>query len=98
MEEAGRTGRSALRERKRKYVESSEDGISMTLCPQRFSSTEGGVVGRGRRGSSPWEQPGPEHGLGPEGIGTDDWCWSAGPDVAGCACLLLFVRGEPMRT
>ena len=57
-----------------------------------------GVVGRGRNGSSPWEQPGPEHGLGPEGRGAGAWCCPASEDFADCACWPLSFRGEPTRT
>jgi hypothetical protein len=99
MEEEGRTVWTALTESGRKSVGCSAWETVKGLWPQRSSSAEGGVVGKGRRGSSPWEQPGPEHGAGFGGIGAGIWGCPASDGFAGWACLpFSSFRGDPMRT
>ena len=99
MEEVGRTGWAALKGSRKRSVGCSAWEFVKGLYPQRSSSTEGGVVGKGRRGLCPWEQPGPEHGLGSGGIGTGIWACPASDGFAGWACLpFSSLMGDPMMT
>lgn len=99
MEAVGRTGGAAPRERERNSVGCSASEMVKELWPQRSSSAEGGVIGKGRRGSCPCEQPGPEHGRGPGSTGAGSGGCPASDGFAGWARMpFSSFRGNPMRT